>query len=95
MGCTCAEDGRKCLSTNPNGYRKKGRPQTRWSDIISHDDRAIGVPIWRTSAKSMIKRNLNEGSSSQKIYVELAEEVVRKFSATPGKREFEYGRKEC
>lgn len=43
---------RKCFSTNPNGYRKKGRPRTRWSDIISRDARAIGVPNWRTTAKN-------------------------------------------
>ena len=37
---------------NPNGYRKKGRPRTRCSDIISRDARAIGVPNWRTTAKN-------------------------------------------
>uniref|UniRef100_T1GP53 Uncharacterized protein n=1 Tax=Megaselia scalaris TaxID=36166 RepID=T1GP53_MEGSC len=57
MDLICAANGqnfpsRKYFFTSPNGYQKKGRPRTRWSDAISRDARTIGIPNWRTTAKN-------------------------------------------
>ena len=43
---------RKAFSTNPIGYRRPGRPRTRWIDVINKDARAIGVTNWRTTANN-------------------------------------------
>lgn len=57
---------KKVFSTNPNGYRRQGRPRTRWIDIISKDARAIGVPNWRTTAnnRSVWKSVIDQAESA-------------------------------
>ena len=46
------QPAKKVFSREPSGTRRRGRPRTRWVDLVESDTADLGIPNWRGTANS-------------------------------------------